>query len=77
MKKLLFAFLAITALYSCNKENNDGKNLHITGVVKGLKQGKLYIKRIVDTSLVTMDSIIIKGNSTFESSLKIDSPEML
>ena len=77
MKKILLALLVLTVIYSCKKENNADTNLHITGTVKGLKQGKIYIKRIVDTSLVTMDSIIVKGNSTFESHLKIDSPEML
>lgn len=76
MKKIALALLALVSLYACNKDHDD-TNLHITGNIKGLKQGKLYIKRIVDTSLVTMDSIIIKGNSRFESYLKIDSPEML
>lgn len=76
MKKIALALLALVSLYACNKDHGD-TNLHITGNIKGLKQGKLYIKRIVDTSLVTMDSIIIKGNSRFESHLKLDSPEML
>jgi hypothetical protein len=76
MKKFALILLALVSLYACKKDNSDA-NLHITGNIKGLKQGKLYIKRIVDTSLVTMDSIIIKGNSRFESYLKIDSPEML
>lgn len=76
MKKIAFALLAIIALYSCSKEHND-TNLHITGNIKGLKQGKLYINRIVDTIIVTMDSISIKGDSRFESYLKLESPEML
>lgn len=76
MKKILIAAFAISALVACDKKEND-KNLHITGKVEGLKQGKLYIQHIVDSSLVTMDSIIIKGNSNFESDLQLTEPEML
>jgi hypothetical protein len=77
MKKIvLFLFLAALSV-ACNKNDHGDANLHITGTVKGLKQGKLYIKKIVDTSLVTLDSIIIKGQSDFESHLKLESPEML
>lgn len=76
MKKIVFALLAATLLYACNKDHGDA-NLHITGTIKGLKQGKLYIKKIVDTSLITIDSIIINGNPKFESHVKIESPEML
>ena len=76
MKKLLIAALALSALVACDKkESNAG--LHLTGKVEGLKQGKLYIQHIVDTSLVTLDSIIIAGNSNFESDLPITEPEML
>lgn len=76
MKKIAFALLTIITLISCNNEHSD-TNLHITGNIKGLKQGKLYIKRIEDTAVVTIDSIIIKGDSRFESYLKLDYPQML
>jgi hypothetical protein len=77
MKRSLFAVMALILLTACNKNENDGTNLHITGNIKGLKQGKLYIQRFNDTALVAMDTIIVNGKSSFESNLKIDSPEML
>jgi hypothetical protein len=77
MKKLLLAFAALAVVYSCNKEDHGDANLHLTGTVKGLSQGKIYIQRVIDTTLVAMDTIVIKGKSDFESHLKIDSPEML
>ena len=77
MKKIVFALLAATLLFACDKKDHGDVNLHITGTIKGLKQGKLYIKKIVDTSLVTIDSIIINGNPRFESHVRIESPEML
>ncbi|MBE8727827.1 DUF4369 domain-containing protein [Flavobacterium hungaricum] len=76
MKKTIIAFAAILLVMACSKkESTDG--LHITGNIKGLKNGTLYIQRIVDTSLVVIDSIKIDGNSTFETNIKLDSPEML
>jgi hypothetical protein len=63
-------------LSSCNK-NESKTNLHITGNIKGLKKGTLYIQRVVDTSLVAIDTIKIDGSSAFESDLDLKSPEML
>lgn len=76
MKKSIFAFISLLVMYSCNKEESK-TNLQLTGTIKGLKKGTLYIQRIVDTSLVAIDTIAIDGSSTFETNLKLDSPEML
>ncbi|TDW47193.1 uncharacterized protein DUF4369 [Flavobacterium sp. 270] len=76
MKKSIIAFVTIALLASCSKkESTDG--VHITGNIKGLKNGTLYIQRFVDTALVAVDSIKIDGNSAFETNVKLDSPEML
>ena len=77
MNKIIIALLSITLLTSCGEEKKSENTLEITGNVKGLKKGKLYIQRIQDTTLVVLDSIIINGKSTFETTLKLDSPEML
>lgn len=77
MKRLLPALMALVLLTACNNNDHGDANLHITGNIKGLKQGKLYIQRVVDTALVAIDTIVINGKSSFESHLKIDSPEML
>jgi hypothetical protein len=76
MKKSILAFVSLVLLASCNK-NESKTNLHITGNIKGLKEGTLYIQRIVDTTLVTIDTITIDGNSAFESDIELKSPEML
>lgn len=76
MKKIIIAFVILLALYSCNK-NESNTNLHLTGSVKGLKKGTLYIQRIKDAKLIAIDTIIINGDSKFESELNIESPEML
>jgi len=76
MKKSIIAFVTLALLASCDKKES-ADNLHITGNIKGLKTGTLYIQRIVDTSLVAIDSIKIDGNSAFERDIKLESPEML
>ncbi|MCD9575313.1 DUF4369 domain-containing protein [Flavobacterium soyae] len=77
MKKSIIAFAILTLLASCSKKESAADNLHLTGNIKGLKTGTLYIQRIVDTSLVAIDSIKIDGNAAFESDIKLESPEML
>ncbi len=76
MKKTIIAFAAIALLASCNDKDSK-TNLHITGNIKGLKKGTLYIQRVVDTSLVALDTILIDGSSKFQSDLELKSPEML
>ncbi|MEN2400393.1 DUF4369 domain-containing protein [Flavobacterium sp. MC2016-06] len=77
MKKTIIAFvtLALAAASCSKKESTDG--LHLTGNIKGLKNGTLYIQRVVDTALVAIDSIKIDGNSAFDTNVKLESPEML
>lgn len=75
MKKIYIGLLALAVLSSCSEKKSD-KNLHITGNIKGLKKGTLYIQRIKDTTLVAVDTIKIDGDSHFTSDINIDSPEM-
>jgi len=76
MKKSIIAFFTLLLLASCNKEVSK-TNLHLTGNIKGLKKGTLYIQRVVDTSLVAIDTINIDGNSKFETDIDLKSAEML
>ncbi|MGO4906575.1 DUF4369 domain-containing protein [Flavobacterium sp. W20_MBD1_R3] len=76
MKKTILAFVTLVLLSSCNKDEPEG-NVHITGNIKGLKKGTLYIQRVVDTMLVAIDTINIDGSPIFESHLDLESPEML
>lgn len=48
----------------------------VTGTVKGLKKGTLYLQHIADSNLVTIDSIQIKGTGDFTFNSKLDSPEV-
>ena len=76
MKKFIGTLLILLLLSSCADEKPKG-NLQITGNVKGLKKGTLYIQKLRDTTLVLMDSIVVNGDSEFATELNIESPEML
>lgn len=76
MKKSILALVTLILVSSCNK-SEPKNNLHLTGNIKGLKKGTLYIQRVLDTTLVAIDSITIDGNSTFERNIALESPEML
>ena len=77
MKNTFFVLVVLLLVASCKKEEHGDANVHITGNIKGFKKGQLFIKRFNDSALVNIDTIIIDGNSQFESHLKLDSPEML
>ena len=76
MNKSILAVFFCLLILACG-EKKAVKDLQITGNIKGLKSGILYIQKIVDTSLVAIDTIKIDGNSHFETEINIDSPEML
>lgn len=77
MKKIFFALIAISIVACSKNETPKDTNVHISGTIKGLSQGKLFLQKIEDTTLVVFDSIIFKGNDTFESHFKLESPEMI
>ncbi|MFM2369284.1 MAG: hypothetical protein RL619_1584 [Bacteroidota bacterium] len=76
MKKSIIAFVTLLLLSSCN-EKESKTNLHITGNIKGLKKGTLYIQKVVNNNLTAIDTIKIDGSAAFESDLELKSPEML
>jgi len=48
----------------------------VTGSIKGLKKGELYLQYLKDTVLVTIDSLEIKGNGDFSFKTPIESPDI-
>jgi len=75
MQKISFTLITLLFLCACSEKKSD-KNLQITGYVKGLKKGTLYIQKIKDTTFIPLDTIVINGDSHFTSEMNIDSPEM-
>ncbi|GAB2773914.1 DUF4369 domain-containing protein [Salinimicrobium soli] len=74
MKKFGLLLVVLLLLAACSQEE---KNLSIDGRVQGLKKGTLYLQKIEDTSLVTLDSVIVDGEETFNFETFIDGPQIL
>ena len=72
MKKLSLLVLTILIIACGSKE----KDLVVKTTIKGLKKGTVYLKKIQDTTLITVDSLVINGNSSFDLQSDIDSPEI-
>jgi len=72
MKNLSF-LLIILFLVACGP---DQKDLTVKVNIEGLKKGTLYLKKVVDTALVTVDSIMINGNSNVELYSDLEKPEV-
>lgn len=62
MKRLGLFIIALSLVVACSKED---KNLLIEGKVQGLKKGTLYLQKIEDSTLVTIDSVVVNGNENF------------
>lgn len=73
MKKIYFLIFTII-IYSCIEKKS---NLTVKVNVKGLKKGTVYLKKKIDTSLITIDSVIVNNDSPFNLYGNIESPEML
>lgn len=75
MKKI-FPYLAIgLILIACSSTEEENKMI-VTGNVKGLKKGTLYLQHIPDSTLVSIDSLEIKGDGTFRFETSLQSPEI-
>ena len=73
MKKYILLFI-VTLVLACS---NKSGNLIVKTNIKGLKKGTVYLKQVVDTSIVTLDSVIVNGNSEFELVADLDEPDLL
>ena len=72
MKKIFVISLALLASF-CSSPSQ--KNMRISGKIDGLRKGTLYLQKMVDTALVSVDSVEIKGDDSFQMGDDIVSPE--
>ncbi|MBL4605397.1 MAG: DUF4369 domain-containing protein [Flavobacteriaceae bacterium] len=74
MKKV-FVIGLLLLIAACSKEKEQG-NMIVQGQIKGLKKGTLYLQKMKDSLVTSVDSITLLGKSTFILSDNIESPEM-
>lgn len=72
MKKTILLFV-ITLVFACSKKPKD---LIVKTQIKGLKKGVVYLQRVIDTTMVTVDSVVVNGESIFELYSELEEPDM-
>jgi succinate dehydrogenase flavin-adding protein (antitoxin of CptAB toxin-antitoxin module) len=72
--KHALTILSLLLIFSCGENEPD---LTVTGTIKGLKKGTLYLQKINDTTLITLDSLKINGELPFELHCDLKEPEVL
>lgn len=73
MKNIILFVLTIS-IVACS---NNKADLTVIGNVKGLKKGTIYLKKIQDTAMVTLDSVLISGTPEFVLETNLEEPEVL
>lgn len=73
MKRFAF-IISLIIVSSCAK---DQSNFTLKGTIKDLKKGTVYLQRVEDTLLISIDSLNINGDSQFELHTQLEAPEVL
>lgn len=74
MKKIAIVLAAFGLIISCGKEKTG--NMIVKGKIDGLRKGTLYLQKLNDTLLVSVDSIALNGSSEFTLYDQVESPEI-
>lgn len=73
--KNIFKYIFVALLIvSCGKSKTG--NMTVNGTIKGLKKGTIYLQKMQDTAIVSVDSVLVEGESTFTLVDNVESPEM-
>lgn len=74
MKRILFVMLLGLVVVSCEK--NTENTMVLTGNIKGLKKGTLYLQQAKDSTLVVLDSLEINGDGNFSFTEEVVNPDI-
>lgn len=74
MKRILFVLLLILVTVSCEKQSEN--TMTVSGNIKGLKKGTLYLQQFKDSTLVVLDSLEIKGDGNFSFTEEVGNPDI-
>ena len=72
MKKII-TLLVLSILITACSSKKEG-NMIVKGQIKGLKKGTLYLQKMKDTLLITVDSLDLLGSDKFTLTDNVDSP---
>ena len=72
MKKI--SLISLTLFIICC--NSDQNNMIVSGNVEGLRKGTIYLQKEIDSTIVSLDSLKISGDSNFKLNTIIDEPDI-
>jgi len=73
MKKEFLIFSLLLLTFSCSTNE---KKMIVSGNIDGLKKGTIYLQKQQDSIIVSIDSILLEGNSNFKLETKINEPDI-
>ncbi|MCF6213812.1 MAG: DUF4369 domain-containing protein [Flavobacteriaceae bacterium] len=73
MKRILFIGVILFSLLSCNSKQG---SMQVQVEVQGLKKGTVYLQKVADTLMISVDSVTVNGTDKLTLSDEITSPEM-
>jgi hypothetical protein len=73
MKNSLY-FILTLLITSCSQTL---KTTSVSGTIKGLQKGTLYLQQVVDSEFVTLDSLVMNSTTDFELRCDLEEAEML
>ncbi|WP_299112888.1 DUF4369 domain-containing protein [uncultured Winogradskyella sp.] len=74
-QNLLFTIVITSLFFSCGKDNE--ANFTLTGSIKDLKKGVVYLQKDGDSMIIDLDSVSIKGEPNFTLQTTIEEPVLL
>lgn len=72
MKKIIILLVVSVFISACSSKKEG--NMLVQGQIKGLKKGTLYLQKMKDTLLVSVDSIHLLGKDTFVLTDNVEAP---
>jgi len=73
MKKIMLLCAAALLGVSCAGDANQSL---LSGNIRGIKKGTLYLQQIVDTTVVVLDSVVFSGDGQFEFNPEVIEPSL-
>ena len=74
MKRILSTIICVLFIF-CSSSDESTKMI-VKGKIEGLKKGKLYLQTQIDSTIVSLDSIILNGKSDFRLDTSIIEPDI-
>ena len=74
MKKIIVVLVVSILMIACSSKK-DG-NMIVEGNIKGLKKGTLYLQKMNDTAIISIDSVNVLGDGNFRLTDNVESPVM-